>query len=94
MQRDKKSLYPKIKKYKPILFWEECRFCGKEFKKELGYVIKELGAWSSGGVSTVTTYCCRRCAPTEDILRIKLDQEKIGLEIMRNNPPKERSGIK
>jgi hypothetical protein len=42
MKRIKReNLYPIVKQIKP-LFWTECRFCGKEFKREKGYKIEVL----------------------------------------------------
>ena len=43
MKRDKVT-YPIIEPIYPIVFWRECRFCGKEFKREHGYKIIDMKA--------------------------------------------------
>lgn len=44
MKRIKReNSYPIVKQIKPF-FWRECRFCGREFKREKGYEIEDLTA--------------------------------------------------
>lgn len=95
MQRDKVAPYPKIARYKPILLWEECRFCHREFRKEYGYAIKELSTRSlATGPQVETTYCCKDCAGSLNEVRLKIELGAKELELLKNKPPKRGSGIK
>jgi hypothetical protein len=44
MKREKRYYYPKVKKIYPIIFWRECKKCGKEFKRETGFSIVDIFA--------------------------------------------------
>lgn len=68
MQRDKVS-YPIVKKYRPFLFWEECRFCNKEFKKENGFIIRDFKVNRQ-----CITYCCSKCAKSIEEVKKKIDE--------------------
>ena len=41
MIRERKS-YPIVKRYKSFLFWRECIFCNREFKRENGFIIEDI----------------------------------------------------
>lgn len=93
MQREKINAYPKIKRYKPILFWEECRFCHKEFKKEYGFIIKEHKKCRASNEEPIyTSYCCSKCASTIDEVIQKLEKSELDLKKIRPQMP--GSGIK
>ena len=83
MKKEKIS-YPQIKASKPF-FWKECRFCGKEFKREKGYSI-----WDYTRVNAYlySSYCCSECA--ENIEGVVLLIEKSRISSSPPPPPKMR----
>ncbi|MGN2369271.1 hypothetical protein ACTFJW_04325 [Clostridium cagae] len=89
MQREKKdNSYPRVKKYYSILLWKECRFCGKEFKKENGYKIIDFKKCRrSDEYPLCTYYCCTKCSNSIEEVKVKVKKEN-DLNIMRINPPK------
>lgn len=62
--------YPKVKKIFPRIFWKQCMFCKREFKKELGYKIEYE-------YSTSFSYCCNECAIDEDDLKKYFKKERL-----------------
>lgn len=87
MQRDKVS-YPIVKKYRPFLFWEECRFCNKEFKKENGFIIRDFKVNRQ-----CITYCCSKCAKSIEEVKKKIDDEDKVKKILNIKPPRPDIGI-
>lgn len=85
MQRDKKQ-YTIVKKYRPLLFWQECRFCGKEFKKESGFIIRYIKIRRASNEDPIEIlYCCSKCGnniesvkrkTAKRIIRIKGDKHE------------------
>lgn len=77
MKRDKVT-YPIIEPIHPILFWRECRFCGKEFKREHGYKIIDMKACrASGEYPFYDSYCCSECGKSEEDVKEKVNEEKV-----------------
>ena len=76
MKRDKNT-YPNINKIYPIFLWKECRFCGKEFKKEYGFKITKENECQCFNEDTKynTTYCCSDCCKDENEVVQKLNLE-------------------
>lgn len=76
MKRNKIT-YPIIKTFKPIL-WKECRFCHKEFRKEVGYEIEELPTiqFARNCNNNIFSYCCNECINSIDILKEKVIAER------------------
>lgn len=72
MIREKKN-YPIVKRYKSFLFWRECIFCNREFKRENGFIIEDLI-----GIKSLTTYlyCCPECALSSEEVKIKFKEKK------------------
>ena len=70
--RDKET-YPEIKIIKPF-FWKECRFCGREFKREKGYSIWD---YTRVNAHLYSSYCCSRCAISTEDVRQKIEKSKI-----------------
>lgn len=84
MKRDK-ATYPIIESIYPILFWRECRFCGKEFKREHGYKIIDIKACrASGEYPLYNSYCCSECGKSEEDVKEKVNKEK--LDFIFNRP--------
>lgn len=76
-----KITYPIVKRYKSIFFWRECMFCNREFKREYGFIIKDL----VGSTSLITHYyCCPECALTTEQVKEKIIENKSKLKA-RNN---------
>jgi hypothetical protein len=87
MKREKET-YPKVKTYKSYFFWEECRFCHKEFRREQGFKI--IDAPDLYGDHTIT-YSCNDCTSSINDVKEKINQEHIKF---LNSKPKAPSGIK
>jgi len=68
-----KIIYPQVKMIKPF-FWKECRFCGKEFKREKGFSI-----WDYTRVNAYlyTSYCCSKCAKDIESVEMLVKKSKI-----------------
>lgn len=93
MKREKEAEYPKVKIIHPRLFWKECRFCHKEFKKEKGYEIVDLKKCrASGEYPLFTSYCCNECSNSIDEVKEKIEEESLDIRLKR--PPRPGSGIK
>ncbi|CAG9714074.1 hypothetical protein [Clostridium neonatale] len=93
MQREKIT-YPIVKKYRPFLFWEECRFCHKEFRKENGFVIKDIKKCRAINEYPIyTSYCCSKCANSIEEVKLKIDDEDIVKKMRNIKPPSPGSGI-
>ncbi|WP_079490910.1 hypothetical protein [Maledivibacter halophilus] len=58
----REKLYPIIKRIKPF-FWKECRFCNREFKREIGYEIEDMTVVNP---RVFWSYCCNECAKSID----------------------------
>lgn len=87
MQRDKYE-YPMVRKYKSILFWQECRFCHKEFRREYGFEIKDYKKCRASNETPIyTSYCCSKCAESIDNVRGKIEQNNIDFRKMRPSKP-------
>lgn len=80
MKRNK-FVYPKVKQIKPF-FWKECRFCGREFKREIGYEIEDYTAVNA---HLYWSYCCNECAQSVDEVVKLVNSEKL---ILPPPPPK------
>lgn len=96
MQRDKiKTTYPVVKEYRSFMFWRECRFCGKEFKRENGFKIIDLKMCRRSDEDPIfISYCCSKCGQNIDDVINKVDMQAHPLKYFNNiNPPK-GSGIK
>lgn len=88
MKREKIT-YPIVKKVYMWLFWSECRFCNREFKREHGFVIDDKKiCYGSGSSPYYTSYCCNECA--KDIKEVKelIKKEKETLFKSRPKFPK------
>ncbi|WP_300696838.1 hypothetical protein [uncultured Clostridium sp.] len=72
MIRERKS-YPIVKRYKSLLFWRECIFCNREFKRENGFIIEDLISINS---LTTYSYCCPECAISSEEVKIKLKEKQ------------------
>jgi hypothetical protein len=85
MKRDKVT-YPKVKLYKSYFFWEESRFCHKEFRKEQGFKIVDYKACKYGEENPFfTSYCCSDCASSMDKVKEKIHE---GEKDFLNNKPR------
>lgn len=86
MKREKReNLYPIVKPIKPFFFWKECRFCGKEFKRELGYEIEDLTTMIPRRV--FWSYCCNTCGKSkDDVVKLVKDTK------LMSPPPKPPKG--
>ena len=61
-----KVIYPKIRKFRPIMFIYACRFCNKEFKRNIGFKILDIKPTMSYNENPLyESYCCNECAKTE-----------------------------
>lgn len=78
MKRDKYT-YTNITKIYPIFLWKECRFCGKEFKKEYGFKITKENECQCFNENTKynITYCCNDCCKDENEVIQRLAKESI-----------------
>lgn len=86
MKRNKET-YPKVTKYKSYFFWEECRFCHKEFRREQGFKIIDYKACKYGEESPFfTSYCCSNCASDIDEVKEKIHKKKE--DFLNSRPPK------
>lgn len=84
MKRDEIT-YPIVKKFTPLLFWYKCRFCGKEFKRELGFKIKAFKRCRAAGEYPIyESYCCNECATSEEEVKILIEKEEI--DFNQNRP--------
>lgn len=72
MKRDKLT-YPRIEPIKPF-FWRECRFCGREFKREIGYKIED---YTIINPHLYFSYCCNACAGNIDHVKDLVKKSKI-----------------
>lgn len=72
MKRDKLT-YPRIKTIKPF-FWRECRFCGREFKREIGYKIED---YTIINAHLYLSYCCNNCAKNIEDVKELVKKSKI-----------------
>lgn len=80
-----KETYPIVKEFKSW-FWRECRFCGKEYKKETMYKIEdEKACRASNSPPTYISYCCNHCADNKDMVKELIKQTKIDFTAKR--PP-------
>lgn len=68
MKRHKQK-YPQIRKIEPLIFWRECRFCGREFKGELGYEILD---YTKVNPYLYYSYCCNECGWGIEDVRLKV----------------------
>lgn len=76
--------YPKVREFKPLLFWKSCKFCKKEFRRELGYEIKHIGY----GGEPYYEYCCNECCDSIDEVKVKLfELENERKNRFKNIPP-------
>lgn len=80
MKRNKIE-YPIIKKWWPKLFWEECRFCKQEFRREKGFKIIDF---TKVNRQLYTSYCCNNCADSEEEVRQRIHEKD--LEFLRRRP--------
>jgi hypothetical protein len=80
MKRNKIT-YPIVKEIKPF-FWKECRFCGKEFKRELGFEILDYTAVNP---SLYYSYCCNECGDSIETVKKLVDGTKLRF------PPRDKS---
>ncbi|WP_455789233.1 hypothetical protein [Clostridium butyricum] len=89
MQRDKKKKqYPIVNKYRPLLFWRECRFCGKEFKKESGFIISDIKICRASNEDPIEiSYCCSKCGNNVESVKRKVEIEKCSRNIINVKPP-------
>lgn len=75
-----KEAFPKIKRIYPLLFWKECRFCGKEFRRENGFEIVNLNVTQIINIPEQynISYCCSECCNDENevVKRIKKEKKK------------------
>lgn len=84
MKRNRISL-PYIKKIKPLVFWRECRFCRKEFKKEFGFkIIDKKACFGIGENRVFESYCCSECAKDANEVKKLIEERK--LEFIFNKP--------
>lgn len=84
MKRNKDT-YPKVVQYRTLIFWEECRFCHKEFRREQGFKIIDYKACRYGGESPFfTSYSCNDCANGIDEVKNMIHKEKE--EFLKNKP--------
>jgi hypothetical protein len=80
MKRDKVT-YPIVKQIKPML-WKECRFCKREFKREIGYEILDYTAINP---SLYFSYCCNDCGDNVESVKALIEKSKIWF------PPRDRT---
>ena len=93
MIREKES-FPKVRIIKPW-FWKECRFCGKEYKKEVIYEIEDYkSCMSSNSSPTYISYCCSHCANSEDNVKELIKQSEINFLSRRPSIPGKQPKIK
>lgn len=84
MQREEQT-YPIVSTIRPLVFWYKCRFCDKEFRREVGFKIIDLKACININTTpTFISYSCSRCAKTKDEVKDKIKKSK--LEFMCNKP--------
>lgn len=85
MKRNKIPTYPKVKQIRPLLLWCECRFCHKEFRRELGYEITDIKSCRGAGENPYfISYCCNNCADTIEEVKLKIKRAK---DIFNKNRP-------
>jgi len=84
-----KQTYPKVKNIKP-LFWKECRFCGKEFKRE-GYSIED---YTQINARLYMSYCCGKCGKDIEEVKRLVDISKIRKIPKNMKTPKQMVGMK
>lgn len=72
MIREKKS-HPIVKRYRSFLFWRECIFCNREFKRKNGFIIEDLIGRNS---LTTYSYYCPECALSSEEVKRKLKEKK------------------
>ncbi|GAA0071760.1 hypothetical protein UT300003_32850 [Clostridium sardiniense] len=83
MIRDTQSL-PMVKNFKPLVFWYECRFCKKEFRREKGFKITDKKAcFGVGDNPLFESYCCNECAKSENEIKEFIDKEKTAFNLAR-----------
>lgn len=76
LKRNKQSL-PIIKEFKPLMFWYECRFCKREFKREIGFKITDKKACYGIGTNPLfESYCCNECAKNKNEVKELINKEK------------------
>lgn len=79
-----KIIYPVIREIKPI-FWKECRFCDREFRKEIGYQILDYTAVNP---QLYYSYCCNECGENiHDVKRL------VDISMLRFPPGRSRENI-
>lgn len=79
--------FPIIKTIKPI-FWRECRFCNREFKREKGFKIIDIkSCYGSGEDPLYVSYCCNECGNNEIEVEELIKKRKL---IFNFNRPKLR----
>ena len=70
--------YPKIRKFKALFFWYECRFCNKEFRKQINFeIIDKKPNYGIPESSLQYTYCCKNCAKTEQEVLDLINNQKM-----------------
>ena len=88
MMRDKQT-YPKVKAIKPF-FWTECRFCGKEFKREKGFRIED---YTQVNARLYYSFCCSKCGKDIESVKRLVDISKIRKMPRNMKTPKQMVGI-
>lgn len=77
-----KITYPIVKRYKSLFFWRECKFCNREFKRENGFIIKDVVY----PTSLITHYyCCPECALTIEQVKEKILENNAKLKAKNNS---------
>ncbi|MBO0537931.1 hypothetical protein EXQ27_04280 [Clostridium botulinum] len=86
MKREKIK-YPLIKHFMPLL-WKECRFCGREFKIENGFIIKD---YTRVNPRLYNSYCCNDCCKTiEDVKKKIQDNEMNFKKLLKRSSPQDK----
>lgn len=84
MKKDKIT-YPIVKKIRPLIFWCECRFCNREFKRESGFKIIDFKSCQVIGTNPFwESYCCNNCASNESDVKELINKSK--LEFINRRP--------
>ncbi|HID0823825.1 TPA: hypothetical protein ACXDAP_001969 [Clostridium botulinum] len=75
MKREKMN-YPFIKSFNPF-FWKECRFCGKEFRRENGFIIRD---YTKVNPQLYDSYCCNECCENIEDVKKKIQDDEINVK--------------